>query len=137
MPRGTSFKTVESIGRALPDVELTTTWGQPALKVRGKMFACIASNKAAEPNTLVVMMDFADRDALIEDDPDTYYLKDHYLNYPCVLVRLSRVHPDALRDLIAGAHRFVSARARRKSPGKATAPASRRAGRAVPPPKHR
>jgi hypothetical protein len=110
-----SFKIVESIGRTLPDVEVTTTWGQPTLKVRGKMFVCIASHKSAEPNTLVVMMEFADRDALVEDDPDTYYLKEHYLNYPCVLVRLSRVHADALRDLITGAHRFVSARMTRKS----------------------
>jgi hypothetical protein len=109
-----SFKTVEAIGRSLPDVEVTTTYGQPALKVRGKMFVCIASHKSAEPNTLVVMMDFADRDALVEDDPGTYYLKEHYLNYPCVLVRLSRVHVDALRDLITGAHRFVSANVRRK-----------------------
>lgn len=115
MPRGHTFKTVEAVGRTLPDVEVTTTWGHPGLKVRGKMFVCIASHKSAEPNSLVVMMDFAARDALIEDDPDTYYLKDHYLNYPCVLVRLSRVSADALRDLVAGAHRFVSARTRMKS----------------------
>ena len=112
-----SFKTVESIGRALPDVDVTTAWSQPALKVCGKMFACIASHKSAEPDTLVVMMDFGDRDALLQDDPGTYYLKEHYLNYPCVLVRLSRVRADALRDLITGAHRFVSAKARRKSVG--------------------
>src|SRR5437763_14432450 len=118
MPRGSSFKAVESIGRTLPDVEVTTTYGQPALKVRGRMFACIASNKSAEPNTLVVMMDFADRDALVEDDPATYYLKEHYVNYPCILVRLSRVRADALRDLITGAYRFVSAKGRRKSVGR-------------------
>ena len=117
MPQRCSFKTVESIGRTLPDVEVTTTFGQPALKVRGKMFLCIASNKAAEPNTLVVMMDFADRDALVEEDPATYYLKDHYLNYPCVLVRLSRVQADALSDLVTGAHRYVSAKAGKKPAG--------------------
>jgi hypothetical protein len=117
MPHSSSFKTVESIGRTLPDVEVTTTWGQPALKVRGKMFVCIASHKSAEANTLAVMMDFADRDALVEDDPSTYYLKEHYVNYPCVLVRLSRVGVDALRDLITGAHRFVSAKVQRKSSG--------------------
>jgi hypothetical protein len=117
MPRANSFKAVESFGRTLPEVEVTTIWGQPTLKVRGKMFVCMASHKSAEPNTLVVMMDFDDRDALIEDDPGTYYLKEHYLNYPCVLVRLSRVRTDALRDLIAGAHRFVTARMRHKSVG--------------------
>ena len=110
-----TFKAVESIGRALPDVEVTTTWGQPALKVRGRMFVCIASHKSAEPNTLVVMMDFADRDALVEDDPATYYLKEHYVNYPCVLVRLSCVNADALRDLVTGAHRFVSGKTQRKA----------------------
>src|SRR5262249_38042799 len=109
-----SFKTVESIGRTLADVEVTTTWGKPTLKVRGKMFVCIASHKSAEPNTLVVMMDFTARDALIEDDPDTYYLKDHYLNYACVLVRLSCVGTDALHDLVVGAYRFVTDRMRSK-----------------------
>ena len=116
MPRGSRFKLVEYIGRTLPDVQVTTTWGQPALKVRGRMFVCIASHKSAEPDTLVVMMDFAARDALIEEDPDTYYLKEHYVGYPCVLVRLSRVHPDALRDLVVGAHRYMSSkRPRRRS----------------------
>jgi hypothetical protein len=115
MPPRVDFKVVEAIGRALPDVEVATAWNSPALKVRGKMFVCIASNKAAEPNTLVAMMDFRDRDALIADDPDVYYLKDHYLGYPCVLARLSRIRRDALRDLVIGAHRFMSAKARLRS----------------------
>ena len=51
------------------------------------------------------MMDIADRDALIAEDPDTYYLKEHYVGYPCVLVRLRRVRADALRGLVIGAHR--------------------------------
>lgn len=117
MPRVSGFKLVESIGRTLPDVEVTTTWGQPTLKVHGRMFVCIASHKSAEPDTLVVMMDFANRDALIEEDPGTYYLKEHYVDYPCVLVRLSRVHQDALRDLVVGAHRYVSAKRKRKATG--------------------
>src|SRR5947199_9478916 len=108
-PRGLTFQTVRRIGLELPDVEVGTTFGAPALKVDGKMFACIASNRAAEPNTLAIRMDFAQRDALIAEDPDTYYLKDHYVGYPCVLVRLSRVHPDAIRDLLGGAYRFVNA----------------------------
>jgi hypothetical protein len=117
MPRSPGFKLVEAIGRTLADVDVTTSWGQPALKVGGRMFVCMASHKSAEANTLVVMMDFSDRDALIEDDPGTCYLKDHYLAYPCVLVRLSRVGADALRDLVAGAHRFVSNKARKKPAG--------------------
>ena len=129
MPSGDSFKRVASIGRTLPDVEVTTSWGVPALKVRGRMFVCIATHSSAEPDTLVVMMDFADRDALVEEDPDTYYLKPHYVNYPCVLVRLARVHPDALRDLVAGAHRYVSARTKKASTRRPRQGAARRPAR--------
>ena len=128
MPRRMTFKAVEAIGRTLPAVELTTTWGQPTLKVRGRMFVCMAAHKSAEPNTLVVMMDFADRDALIEEDPGTYYLKEHYVGYPCVLVRLSHVHPDALRDLVTGAHGFVSTAAARARERRRTRPAKSRRG---------
>lgn len=124
MAQSSMFKLVESIGRTLPDVEVTTTWGQPTLKVRGKMFACIASHKSAEPDTLVVKMDIADRDALIADDPHTYYLKEHYVGYPCVLVRLSRVRRDALRDLITAAHRYMS-RSTRKTPPRRSAKGGR------------
>jgi hypothetical protein len=128
--RGNSFRRVEAIGRTLPDVEVTTAWGQPALKVRGKMFVCIASHKSAEPGTLVVRMDIAARDALIADDPATYYLKEHYVGYPCVLVRLSRVRADALKDLVTGAHRYVSS-ATRQTPARGarrrpSAPSTRR-----------
>ena len=123
-PGRTPFRAVEAIGRSLPGVDVTTTWGQQALKVGGRMFVCIASHRSAEPGTMVVMMDFAARDALIADDPATYYLKDHYLNYPCVLVRLARVPADALRDLVTGACRFVEARGRgRKTAARRTAAA--------------
>jgi hypothetical protein len=66
--RGHTFSAVEAISPALPDVEVTTV-------------VCMASNKSAEPNSVVVMMAFADHDALVEDDPTTYYLTDHYLNH--------------------------------------------------------
>ena len=105
-------------------------YGAPALKVGGTWFACIASHSSAEPNTLAVRMDFAQRDALVAEDPAIYYLKDHYVGYPVVLVRLARVHADAMRDLLAGAYRFVHAAGRssrrRASPSSAAGPAARR-----------
>jgi hypothetical protein len=107
MPRAVTFEDVASIGCKLDGVERAIAWGQPALKVRGKMFVCMAAHRSAEPNSLAVRMHFADRDALIADAPETYYLKEHYLNYPWVLVRLSRVRRDALPDLVIGAYQFV------------------------------
>jgi len=104
-----SFDTVREIGLAMPDVEEGTSYGSPALKIRGKMFACLAVHRSAEPGSLAIRIDFDQRDELIAADPDTYYITDHYVNYPSVLVRLSRVNPDALPDLLIMARRFVSA----------------------------
>ena len=108
-----TFETVRALGLALPDVEEGTTYGTPALKIGGKMFACVPSHKSAEPDSLAIRIDFAQRDELLAADPATYYIKDHYVGYPCVLVRLNRVHPDALRDLLLMAWRFVSASRKR------------------------
>jgi hypothetical protein len=105
------FDTVRRIGLALPDVEQSTAYGSPALKVRGKLLTCIAINKSAEPDSLAVSIDFDRRADLLAEAPDVYYLTDHYVNYPVVLVRLSRIDPDALRDLLGAAWRFVTAKA--------------------------
>jgi len=113
-PKKITFDAVRKMGLALPDVEAGTTYGSPALKVRGKMFACLASHKSAEPDSLAVRIDFDRRAELIAADSDTYYLKDHYVNYPVVLVRLTRVKADALRDLLLTAWRLVSTRGTRR-----------------------
>jgi len=109
-----TFETVRSIGLALPDVEEGTMYGVPALKLRGKLLACMTSHKSAEPNSLAVRLSFEQRDAMIADAPDTYYLKPHYVGYPVVLVRLSMIGREALRDLLHAACREVGASAPRR-----------------------
>jgi len=104
-----TFDMVREIGLALPEVEEGTMYGSPALKVHGKLLTCLAIHKSAEPQTLAVRIDFDQRAGLLADEPETYYVTDHYLNYPVVLVRLSRIRIDQLRDLLGLAWRFVTA----------------------------
>lgn len=111
-----TFDTVRQIGRAMPGIVEGTCYGSPALKVGDKLVACIAINKAAEPDTLVVMVGFDERDELIAADPDVYYLVDHYVNGPVVLARLSRLHLDALRGLLEMGWRYVKSSTRRQRP---------------------
>ena len=124
MPRHTiDFDTVRKLARELGDVEECTIHGAPSLKVRGKLLTCIPVNKSAEPRSLAVRIDFEHRAELIAAAPDIYYVTDHYANYPTVLVRLSRIQPEALKDLIGMAWSFVTV----KSPGR------RRPASLVPP----
>src|SRR5271154_790405 len=100
MPRSTiNFDTVRKIGLALPGVEESTAYGAPALKIRGKLLACVPTHRSAEPGSLVVHGGFDEPARLLRAAPDIYYVTDHYLGYTAVLVRLSRVTPDVLRDL--------------------------------------
>jgi len=116
MPRTKiTFGVVREIGLALPDVEESSTRGAFALKVHGNLLACTAIHKSAKPNSLMVRIDFDQRAALLAEAPETYYVTDHYVNYPAVLVRLSQVQKDELRGLLASASRFVTSKKKRKA----------------------
>ena len=117
MPGGTiGFDTVRNIGLALPGVEESTAYGFPALKVHGRLLACVPANRSAEPGSIVVRVDFDDRAELLAAAPDVYYVTDHYADYSAVLVRLSRVDPNVLRDLLGMAYKFVTANIPPRSP---------------------
>ncbi len=119
MPRSTiNFDTVHRVGLTLPGVKESTAYGSPALKVRGKLLACLPAHRSVEPSSLAVRVGFDDRAELLAAAPDVYYVTDHYLNYSAVLVRLSRVTPDVLRDLLGMAHKFVTGDTARRSPSR-------------------
>ena len=109
MPRSTiTFDVVRDIGLTLSGVEESTTYGAPALKVHGKLLACVPSHHSAEPASLVVRVDLDDRAELLAADPDVYYVTEHYAGSNAVLVRLSKVNPNVLRDLLGMAYKFVT-----------------------------
>jgi hypothetical protein len=120
-PTTIDFDVVRTMGLALPEVEATTNWaGNPVLKVRGCFMAGLASHRSAERGTLVVRCAVDERGWLLDDAPDTYYVTDYYRPYPVVLVRLSRLTQDALRDLLSVSWRMalVKGRAAPRSRGR-------------------
>jgi hypothetical protein len=100
-----TFDTVRKIALAIDHAEESTSYGTPAFKIGGALFA----RQHTEPDWLVLASTFEEREELMAADPATYFITDHYLKYPWVLVRMSRVHPDALRDLLHRAARLAAA----------------------------
>lgn len=112
------FETVRKLGLALPEVQAAIKYdGSPVLKVRGCFMAGLATHHSAEPATLVIRIGFEQRDELLEDAPDTYYVTDYYRRHPVVLVRLPRIDRDALRDALSMSRRLALAKSRQ--PGQA------------------
>jgi hypothetical protein len=99
-----TFDYVRRIALALPEVEEGTSYGTPAFKVKGKFL----SRLKEDGETLVVKIDFDERDILMAANPETFYITDHYRGYPAVLVRLATVDPDDLRELFEGGWRLVA-----------------------------
>ena len=116
--RTINFDTVRRIGLALPGVEDGTAYGNLALKAHGKLLACVPTHRSAEPGSLVVKVNLEDRAELIAAAPDVYYVTEHYVGYPTVLVRLSRVNADELRDLLGMAYKFVTRKSASRSPAR-------------------
>jgi hypothetical protein len=112
--RAVTFDSVRVAARKYPDLQESTMYGTPAIKLGKQLVACIPSHKSAEPGSLAVRMDFEQRDALLAEDPETYYLKEHYVGYPVVLVRMARIGEDQLRDLIATARQFALGQDKKK-----------------------
>lgn len=108
------FTLVRAVGLRLPGVESTTRYdGSPVLKVRGCFMAGLATHESVEPGTLVVRVGIEEREYLLQDAPETYYLTDYFRRYPLVLVRLAHVDREALKDLLAVSWRLTMAKARK------------------------
>jgi hypothetical protein len=122
------FDTVLELGALLPGVTASSSKLGVALKLKGQLVACTAINPSAEPKSLMVRLDFPARDALLEKQPDTYYMTPHYRGYATVLVRLAKIGRSELRKLLEQAAQFVGAKNTKKTAKKTARKTTRRAG---------
>ncbi len=109
--RSTNLDQVKALALALPDVEAMSKYdGSPVLKVHGVFMAGLATHRSAEPGTLVVRVRLEEREWLLADAPEIYYVTDYYRKHPVVLVRLSGINRDALRDVLSASWRLAAAK---------------------------
>jgi len=98
---------VVAAGLRLPGVEEGTSYGRPALKVRGKGMCSLRTN----PDALALRVaDHGEREMLLRSAPDVFFVTPHYAGYPYVLVRLEAVAPDELAELVEDAWRVFAAK---------------------------
>jgi hypothetical protein len=102
---GLEYQRVCEIARSLPGVEESTSYGTPALKVKGRFMSRL---RTEAEGALALRCDFLDRQMLLQADPNVFFVTDHYLNYPMILVRLDKIRRSALPDLILRAWRLAA-----------------------------
>jgi hypothetical protein len=90
-----------ALALALPGVEEGPCYGTLGFRVKGKLLA----RAWDDGETLVLRVDLLEREALLQNDPDTFFLTDHYRPHAWVLVRLPCVDPKELAELLEDAWR--------------------------------
>lgn len=105
---------VRKIALALANVEEGTTFGFPAFKVGGKVFAWFPKKKEVESGSLGVRMSFLERDQRVATKPSIFYVTPHYRDYTSVLARVDSMSDPALRELLESGYEFVVTRAKTK-----------------------
>ena len=133
VPPGPEYRRACALALELPGVEESTSYGTPAWKVKGKFMARL---RTEAEGALALRCDFLDRQILLQANPRVFFVTDHYLNYPMVLIRLRKVRRSELKDLIERAWRMIAPpklvaeyEARHESPVTAPSPAAPRARR--------
>jgi hypothetical protein len=101
--RKVTWNTVRDLALALPDVEESTSYRTPAMKVRGKLIARLKE----DGKTIVVPMPIAERDVRIVAEPDVFFVTDRYVSCPNVLVWLAKMMRTDLRELPQDAWRMM------------------------------
>ena len=100
--RTISWDVVQELALAYPGAEVGTSYGTPAVKVRGKLFVRLHQ----DGDSVVVRIEMSERAMRMQADPKAFYITDHYLPYPWMLVRLSAVRRDDLDDLLEDSWRL-------------------------------
>jgi hypothetical protein len=112
---GSDVETLRRIALSFAGVEEGTSYGTLAYRV-GKKFIC---RMKEDGESLAIRMEFGEREILVEGEPETFYFTDHYANYPMVLIRLSKVHPDELKRIFGNAWRRFAGKKLLKQEGAA------------------
>lgn len=77
-----------------PETETGTSYGMPSFKAAGRVLTRIRP----EDDSVVVYVDSLDhREMLMEAEPATFHITDHYRGHPIVLARIATVDPLWLR----------------------------------------
>jgi hypothetical protein len=96
-----TYNDVRKLALQLPNVEEGKSYGTAALKVKKKLFVRLKE----EGDVIVLKMPFDQREAMMAEAPEKFFITDHYLNYEWILVRLPKVTAPEMRDLLKAAHR--------------------------------
>lgn len=93
------------IATSLPGTEVSTSYGTPAVKVRGKL---MSRWRTEAEGALAIRCDFLDRQILLQAEPEVFFLTEHYRDYPMILMRMEKASAGTMLDVVDRAWRQLA-----------------------------
>jgi hypothetical protein len=107
----TSWDEAVAFALSLPDTELSTSYGKPAVKANGRAFLYTGHE---DKTSFGVAIDLDTVEMLMETDPATFWQTPHYAGWPAVLIRYDSRDPERVREIIKRSHAWTAAKPRPK-----------------------
>lgn|SRR5579875_774728 len=91
----TPYDRLKSTALELPEVQEATSYGTPALKVRGKLML-----RLREDGTIAFRTTWEQREELIEMYPKVFFVNDHFRKYDWTLARIENLYEGQIRQIV-------------------------------------
>jgi len=90
-------KQFHDVVMSFPETETGTSYGHPSYKSFGKFLTRL---RTEDDSVVLGCVPLDEREMLLEADPETFHITDHYRNSPFVLARLKRLDAKTLRGYL-------------------------------------
>lgn len=95
--KGVTPAQFKKIAGSFPEAHEKESYGNPAFFIAKKFFT---RYRKTDDSVVFIVDSMETRDMMLELDPKTYFITDHYKDYPSVLVRMERITPDELKLML-------------------------------------
>jgi hypothetical protein len=108
----TTWDEAVAFALSLPDTELSTSYGKPAVKVNGRAFLYTGHE---DKTSFGVAIDLDTVEMLKETDPAIFWQSPHYEGWPAILIRYDSPDPERVRSVVIRSHAWTAAKPRPKA----------------------
>ena len=98
---------LKKVALAFPGALEKLSYGHPSFFIEKKFFTRLRREDAS---IVLIVGSIDEREMMIESDPKTFHITEHYRNHPSGLVRIARIDAKTLRAMLERRRRDIAPR---------------------------
>jgi len=95
----------KKVALSFPEAHEKSSYGYPSIFIAKKFFTRL---RKQDDSIVLIVGSIDEREMMIESDPKTFHITDHYRDYPSVLVRIGRINEKTLHAMLERRWRAIA-----------------------------